>query len=768
LSSNTERGWIVQKRTGTKTDPFVPQTHPITVVNGKATLDEIPNKFDGVTISNATTTLNTTENGLPDADTVVVNYNTGELYFDPVHNGTQFTASYVGTGFFQLSARRVFTESQSNPDIVTNVQDMIDNYNNLNGTDLYEKFDPNVGHLHSGEAGDGTKIPAANIPISDASGIIDAFNVEDALVEHSNKIGVLTDLTTTEKGSLVGAVNEVTSELADEVKKDEKNKLEQHNVLSTLKKLYRGEPVTIVNIGTSLSFGSGASWDDLDWNSIVHAKLQDKFPMSTITWQNSGVGGSTSSLLYDDAKWAHYVSNYNPNLIIIDYDTNDNPLTNEERERNFKYFVDKAKKINAELLFITNSTSSFTPAPYGNTPDTQMVRREEIAEQTRGFARKYKVGLIDSNNTWRKWLADRQLTTDSTLLHYDHIHPNDLGHKLKAYDVMTAITNANRELDEHFGGKNYNLFGKLTFRDVEKLIAFNQGYSIYDFNHQLVDWGGLWTIKDYKTREFKKAKLNGTQAVTGDEPYQNNYQDFWHIIPIDKDYVELEVKDAKKVWVSLTGDSATATDFEILVDGVIVKTVAVSNASNALVEVPFNTNNFMLFRKGTHKVRVQRLGSIPSTSYILFGGFIVKHYKENEPEQFTAKSVSPQVVNVTYSEINANLTKRQDASDIGVLAPFGYAETDPGFVQFETKKPVVGVWDFYGDKLDVAIKNITSNNFISIYIDDVLKETVNFKDTSVTLNTRTYIGLGANKRHTLEIVAGEAQVNLQSLYARDV
>jgi hypothetical protein len=214
LSSNTERGWIVQRRTGQRGNEFVNLSHPITVVNGKVTLDEIPNKFDSVAISNATTTLNTTENGLPDADTVVVNYNTGELHFDPTHNGAQFTVSYVGTGFFQLSAKRVFTET-TNPDAVSNIQDMIDNYNNLNGVDLYTKFDPNSGHLHSGTAGDGTKIPAANIPIADSTGIIDALNVEDALVEHSNKIGVLTNLTTTDKGSLVASVNEVTSELAE-------------------------------------------------------------------------------------------------------------------------------------------------------------------------------------------------------------------------------------------------------------------------------------------------------------------------------------------------------------------------------------------------------------------------------------------------------------------------------------------------------------------------------------------------------------------------
>jgi lysophospholipase L1-like esterase len=554
-------------------------------------------------------------------------------------------------------------------------------------------------------------------------------------------------------------------------KKDKKNKIEHYNVPETLKKLYRNEPITIVVAGDSLTLGSGAGWPSLDWESLVDAAIRKKFPFCQLTWKSRAVGGTTSTFLKDN--WGAYVADEEADLVIISHGTNDVfLLTEQERANNYKFFVDETAKLGAELLFVTNSTVSFTPAPYGNTPDVDVAKRERYAEQTREFSREYKIGLIDANQSYRKWLSERNLTTDSTLLHYDHIHPNDLLHRIIAYEVsmvFTATTDSARALDERYGGKNYGLFGKHTFRDLAHNNSNVQGYGIFDLDNQLVDWGGLWWIKEFRDRTFKKAKLHGTQAVTGSETSQNNYQENWHIIPVDKDYIELEVRDAKKVWFAMDGGSATATDFRVLVNGVETLTFAVSSASTQPIEVPFTAAGLKYFRKGTHKVRIERVGTVPSTSFVTFHGFLVKYYDKNEGEIFSNPGGFDRqyLTNLAYSTYATSIPSRQKATNVGFITPFGYTEADAGFVQLAFNQPIVTTVDFYGDTCTVGLRATTGDNYIMVYIDDQLKATVNTIGTAGTSINYQYTGLGTNRKHKLELVCPNGQVNLNNVRFSD-
>lgn len=565
-------------------------------------------------------------------------------------------------------------------------------------------------------------------------------------------------------GNLQNQINDVTAQLAKSV-------VEGYGLTETRKRLLRGEEIRVVLVGDSIAYGSAAGDNSLDWESTVKLKLINRFPQATISWTNSAVGGTTSTYLKDN--WETLVTPFNPNVIIISHGTNDIHMPDQERLDNYAFFKQKAEELGAEVLLVTNSTVMFTPTPYGNNSDTETDRREEIAEMTRNIAREYKWGLADANNAWRKWISDHGLDLTTTLLHYDHIHPNDLGHKLIAYEVLNAFYDLPIDmffLDEHFGGKGYDLFGKRTFRDVEHELSNVQGWGIFDLNHQLVDWGGLWWIRDYIGRSFKKAKLYGTQAVTGNEEYMNNYQPNWHIIPKDNDYIELEVNDAKRVWLAIDGNDTTPTKFSIKVDGVEVQQLDVSSDSKQPVEVPFNTNGLKFFRKGVHKVRLERIGTIPSNSYVEFHGFLVKFYDKNEPEIFDTPVSESQVVqpSVVYQTLDYTITTRQKASNIGIVAPFGYTEFDNGFVQLKTKQPAVFYAYFYGDVCKVRLKNLTTDNYVAIYIDDVLKEIVNLKDTTTgTVNVRQFTGLGFGTKHLLEVIAVNAEINLQGIRFSD-
>lgn len=561
--------------------------------------------------------------------------------------------------------------------------------------------------------------------------------------------------------ALQADVGDVTARLAEEAKKDTKNQLINYCIDNTLNKLYRGQSVKIVVTGDSLSAGSGASHTDLDWSSLVESAVKVKFKQSSITWTTSAVGGTTSTYLKDN--WSTLVTGYTPDLIIVSHGTNDTALTEAERRVNYKFFVDQAKINGAELLFVTNSSVRFTPDPYGNTPDTKVILREDMAEQTRRFAREFKVGLCDANQTWRRWLSDRNLTTNSTLLHYDHIHPNDLGHRLIAYEVLNAfnatIDNV-RELDRRYGGKGWDLYGKVTFRDLTHKLSNICGWGTFDLQHQLVDWGGMWSIEDYHLLPFKKAKLWGTRAVTGSEPYENNYVDDMHIIPVDKDYIEIEVKDVKRVWFSLEGSSATDTAFKVMVNGTKTLDFNVSKTAKAPIEVPFLNGGTKYFPKGVHTVRVERVGNLPASQHAVFNGFLVNFYGDSEPEYFGTPTPGRQMIaNPSYSDIDTLIETRLKAANIGFVAPLGWSDFDGGFVQLKTGQPGVAFIDFYGTTATVVVKGIVTDNYFSIYIDGVLKGTINAVDPSYGDLTHKYSALGQGK-HRLDIVALNAQVNL--------
>lgn len=189
-------------------------TQQLTVINNEAMLEQIPDDYRKVEI----TGLVETKEEVPESGQFYVDYKVGKVTFaSDVVDGTTYSSHFYGKGIILIPAKRIYTNT-TNPDAISNIQDMIDNYNNLNGVDLYTKFDPNAGHKHTGVAGDGAKIPAQYIPLSDVGNLISAQNVEDALQElktdgnnNSNKIG---DLSQTNYTDVASGLKEHTSQLA--------------------------------------------------------------------------------------------------------------------------------------------------------------------------------------------------------------------------------------------------------------------------------------------------------------------------------------------------------------------------------------------------------------------------------------------------------------------------------------------------------------------------------------------------------------------------
>lgn len=121
-----EDSYLILKRAGTQSDPYVEKNEYITVINNIAVLSEIPARLNHVIIPNFTEIfLNSWETlEEPAENTFIVDYTTGRLIFNSAHNGEVLHASYHGTGVILTFASRIVL-ADSTPEAVTTLQDII-------------------------------------------------------------------------------------------------------------------------------------------------------------------------------------------------------------------------------------------------------------------------------------------------------------------------------------------------------------------------------------------------------------------------------------------------------------------------------------------------------------------------------------------------------------------------------------------------------------------------------------------------------------------
>jgi hypothetical protein len=113
-------------RKGSVEDPYVPISQTDKVRNGTILLREIPDKFNGITITDGNINLATKDSGLPDENTVVVDWTNGILTFDSSYEGQTFTVDFMGRGNVYLPASKVYTNVDENDNVTETLQTLID------------------------------------------------------------------------------------------------------------------------------------------------------------------------------------------------------------------------------------------------------------------------------------------------------------------------------------------------------------------------------------------------------------------------------------------------------------------------------------------------------------------------------------------------------------------------------------------------------------------------------------------------------------------
>jgi len=187
-------------------------------------------------------------------------------------------------------------------------------------------------------------------------------------------------------------------------------------IYKAMAKARRGEPITIVVLGGSITQGSLASTDSKRWINIMTAWWQAKFPTSKVTLVNSGIGGTGSDIGVH--RLQRDVFSKDPDFVTVEFSVNDDNVafSTQTMESLIRQLVANDSTPGVMMLQLkqeNGSTSKERHKPVAIKYGIPMVC----------FADSIGARLIKDGHTLAETYGDNGATHNSG----NGVHPNDLG-----------------------------------------------------------------------------------------------------------------------------------------------------------------------------------------------------------------------------------------------------------------------------------------------------------------------------------------------------
>jgi lysophospholipase L1-like esterase len=184
----------------------------------------------------------------------------------------------------------------------------------------------------------------------------------------------------------------------------------------------RGEPVSVVFLGGSLTWGANASDPNrTSYRGLMGDYLRTKYPKAPITLHDAAIGGTGSGLAM--FRMERDVLAYKPDLVFLDFTINDN-IYGDEREQLLSYETIVRQLIDGRIpivqMLLTDKSISV------QAPDHLIPPRYG---QHRKLAEAYNLPMADALMHVRRAFAAGR--TDAARMYpFDGIHPDDNGYQL--------------------------------------------------------------------------------------------------------------------------------------------------------------------------------------------------------------------------------------------------------------------------------------------------------------------------------------------------
>jgi lysophospholipase L1-like esterase len=199
-------------------------------------------------------------------------------------------------------------------------------------------------------------------------------------------------------------------------------------------KLERKEPVTIVAIGSSSTWGAGASTRDASYPSRLESELRSMFPASPVSVLNRGVGGEEANDMlkrFDDAVVAA-----KPDLVIWQLGTN-SVIRGHMSSEHGALIREGLRRIRATGADIVLIDPQFAPQVIAKADAPRMV---ELIAAT---AKAENVDVFPRFEVMKRWSEVEHLAFD-VFTAPDGLHMNDWSYACMAKGLSVAIADAAR------------------------------------------------------------------------------------------------------------------------------------------------------------------------------------------------------------------------------------------------------------------------------------------------------------------------------------
>ena len=181
-------------------------------------------------------------------------------------------------------------------------------------------------------------------------------------------------------------------------------------IAKVMQKAARGETISIVTLGGSITHGSGASVESKRYANIVAQWWRTAFPQANVKFHNSGIGATGSMLGVH--RLERDVYKYEPDLLVVEFAVNDTSDGNQESYENLiRRVVTQSPDTAIIMLFMTTEWFSDKQA-------------EEVP-----VGRAYGIPMISYRDAIKPEVEAGRYTF-KTQLSDDGTHPNDFGYAI--------------------------------------------------------------------------------------------------------------------------------------------------------------------------------------------------------------------------------------------------------------------------------------------------------------------------------------------------
>jgi acyl-CoA thioesterase-1 len=205
-----------------------------------------------------------------------------------------------------------------------------------------------------------------------------------------------------------------------------------HPLARTAQRLANAEPLTIVAIGSSSTFGAGASSREKSYPSQLQTYLQARFPHSRITVINRGVNGEEAREML--ARFGDSVVKQNPDLVIWQVGTN-SVLRDRDimpTSRLISQGVAQLKALGVDVVMID---PQYAPRVLAK-PDAQ-----HMVDVISAAAKQADVDLVQRFDIMRYWY-DHEHMQFADFISPDNLHMNDWSYACLARLIGGSISEA--------------------------------------------------------------------------------------------------------------------------------------------------------------------------------------------------------------------------------------------------------------------------------------------------------------------------------------